>query len=278
MIITQIYADILISLAQYRYLALPHIMRLRGVKSDKETRKALKELATAKIVGCQPFPPYAGLGRLSSCYWLTSKGAQVYFEELGNGNKASFAKNPDMKISGMPHRYFLLDIMVSLDLWARATGQKIERWGTYFERDATHLKGLKIKPDGLIILKGKDGISRPYLIEACRTKNGGNLQHAKKTVSNYLQLLTSFGGDTFDKAIWGNDENNPYESSSRFLFCFDDESNMQSVKQWLLKNHGGIQISHFSEQFLFKTKENIPLFAQDWVMLNSQKKTLSDGL
>jgi hypothetical protein len=75
MIVGGIEADILSALARYRYLNLGHILTLRRIRGDKDTRAALRRLELAKMVDRKDCGPVPGLGRLPSCYWLTRKGA-----------------------------------------------------------------------------------------------------------------------------------------------------------------------------------------------------------
>ena len=273
--ILRIESDILEGLARYRYLALPHMLRLRGVKTDKETREALRKLVLAKMVGERQCGPVPGLGRLPSCYWLTAKGADA-FREISGGEKAPYPAAAAISLRHLPHRYLLLHAMIGLDLWARETGQTVERFGTYFTATATHLKKLGIKPDGLAVLRGLDGTARPYLLEASRGEYDGGVRHGMQTLMPYL---AAFAGEGIDIAVWG-DEAACNMSAVRLLMVYDSEASREAVLTGIRKlpSSPAPDEGVWARVFTKNQTQVLQSFGDGWISHDGQNRALPDGL
>lgn len=274
MIVGGIDADILTALGRYRYLTLGHMVRLRRVKGDKETRAALRKLELASMVGRQDCGPVPGLGRLPSCYWLTKKGADAA-TDLGGGSPVPYPTRVSLSLPQLPHRYLLLDAMVGLDLWAVDSGQEVQRWGSFFETAATHLKGLGIKPDGLAVLSGADGIARPYLIEASRGEYRGGPRHAMDTLAQHIAAVA---GNTLDRAVWGDDTTTG-RSAVRLLVVFDTPATQDAVMQGILKRPGIPSPDNpLWRRVLFKAGTALEPFPKGWRQIQGEATNLPDGL
>lgn len=275
MIVGGIEADILSALARYRYLNLGHILTLRRIRGDKDTRAALRRLELAKMVDRKDCGPVPGLGRLPSCYWLTRKGAEVAGDLTGDG-PAPYPARVTLSLPQLPHRYLLLDAMVGLDLWAQDTGQQIERWGSFFSTDTTHLKSLGIKPDGLAVLRGRDGIARPYLVEASRGEYRGGARHAvNNTLGGYLAALAK---DALDGAIWG-DEMSDRQSAARVLIVSDTPATLEVVLRGIVARPDSPPPDNpVWKRLLFKTSTALDAFPKGWRQIQGNSTDLPDGL
>lgn len=274
LILGGIEADILAALGRHRYLNLAHMVRLRRVRGDKETRTALRKLELAGMVGRQDCGPVPGLGRLPSCYWLTKKGAETA-ADLGGGSPVPYPSRVSLSLPQLPHRYLLLDAMVSLDLWAVDSGQEVERWGSFFTTDTTHLKGLRIKPDGLAVLGGRDGIARPYLIEASRGEYRGGERHAMDTLAQHIAAVA---GSALDRAVWGDDTTTG-RSAVRLLVVFDTPATQGKVLQGILRRPGiPSPDSPVWQRVFFKAGTALEPFPKGWRQIGVNSIDLPDGL
>ena len=273
-LVSRIEMDIITGLARYRYLHLGHMMRLRGVTTDKDTRAALRRLELAGMIGKRACGVTPGLGRLPSCYWLKGKGAQA-FAEISGGDPPPYPKDAALSIQQLPHRYLLLDAMVSLDLWAKETGQEVERWGLFFMTASTELKKLGIKPDGLAVLRGRDGIARPYVIEASRGDYHGGTRHALQTLAAYLKAMK--GGD-LSGAIWG-DQAIENASGPRLLMVYDSDATHEAIMTGIGKlPDAPIPDGEMWGRVFFKTKGTLLPFGEGWKKYPHLRHSLPDGL
>lgn len=275
-ILSVIEADIITSLARYRYLHLGHMMRLRGVKTDKDMRAALRRLELAGMIGKRDCGVTPGLGRLPSCYWLRGKGARA-FTEISGGDLASYPKDTELSVRHLQHQYLLLDAMVSLDLWAKETGQEFEHWGLYFMAASTELKELRMKSDGLAVLRGRDGIARPYVIEASRGEYHGGKRHALETLAAYLRAMTS--GELSD-AIWGAGDQKPANASGpRLLLVYDDAATHEVITGRIRRlDDAPAPGDDLWQRVFFKTKNNLMPFGEAWGKYPDLSHSLPDGL
>lgn len=136
-VINERQAQILETLAEYQYLTPQQLLKL-GVATDYENlrQRYLKPLAdgTRPLIKFAEFGFEPGKGRLPRIYYLTKRGVQTLTEYLDIDPASIIYPVGQVQFRrDYHHRVGLIDIRISLNLWAKSVGHEVEFFDTYYD-------------------------------------------------------------------------------------------------------------------------------------------------
>ncbi len=277
-VITNIQANILESLARYKYLTLSQMLALDlGTTQYQYLWKQASSLRDRRrpLVACNSFAtPQPRMGKVESMYYLTPAGRQALILELRYPeDQVKYQVGKSIAFRDYPHRKKQIDFQIQLDKWAEQNELDIPFFHCYFDTtgNARTTKNLKSKnrialskskyfiPDGAFLIENMHRQNRFYLFEMC---NGKDSKRVVKQLHHHAQAFAF----RLVQEHYNYDESKPYYIALLFTY----RSIMEAVQKRIQADP---QFVHLDKYFICKAYDDLEQedFFDTWQTLKGEE-------
>ena len=232
--IKPIQERVMVALAHYKFLTVSQLTRL-GSGSKGRTQEAVRKLIEAGLVANSHYGGVTrnGAGRVESISYLTAKGARVLLENNHHLDlkaiKYPKSINSIFKNDYL-HRISTINTWISFEEWAKATGQEVAFFHTYFDKLGSQIKqeediplqsitrldfknGTYIEPDAIFLSEGQ-GKKCFFILEVCNGKD--TKRHVEQIRQNVYAIYNGIPTDKYKQ-----------NKSPRLLCTFETENQLK---------------------------------------------------
>ncbi len=252
--------EILIALGAYRLLTISQIVRL-GISGRKNAGVCLARLVRLGYVDRS-----RASAQTSGVHWLTPKAAKHYGEFFGpEWVRSASAKGFAYGLQ-MPQRLAIVDVCISLRMWAGRAGCKVVSLRTDFEKGddklqrATRLEWPGCKPytpDALGEILDANGEPWAFAIEVETGGYDGRIDNFAAKLEDRLEVMRS---QMIDRA---QDRPRDGRTAARMLFIFGNAEMLQEALKLVAKREPTAR--HWRTVFFKTLPEIVENFGGEWL-------------